>query len=305
MASHDPFRHAKRSWQRRDTGIGADSEDSNPIRSVVIRGRVARALAGIVWFRVRFVGRKTKLALALGAALAACGPDLNVGDWKCAEARAAPTDPIAVPWSTSFEEQFCDYSELAGFCYAEPGASYTIVASPVHSGRSAAAFAITAGDTDAHQTRCVRQGELPKAAYYGAWYFVPARATNSALWNLIHFQGGSSAGQHGLWDVSLVNGTNGELELVVFDFLNGVTRRPAARPIPIAAWFHIEVYLQRAADATGAFALYQDGQPMLEVRNLITDDSTWGQWYVGNLATGLTPAESTLYVDDVSLRSTR
>jgi len=60
-----------------------------------------------------------------------------------------------------------------------------------------------------------------------------------------------------------------------------------------------------AADATGAVALYQDGEELLEVTNLITDDSTWGQWYVGNLATGLRPADSKLYVDDVTIRSTR
>lgn len=258
-----------------------------------------------MWFRQTFVGRTTKFLLAACGLLAACEPDLNVGEWSCAAARSAATDPIAVPWSTGFEDQFCDYDELAGYCYAEPGASYTTVTTPVHSGRFAAAFKVTAGDMNAHQTRCVRQGALPKAAYYGAWYFVPARATNTALWNLIHFQGGSSSGQHGLWDVSLVNGTGGDLELVVFDFLNGATRRPTSRPIPIATWFHIELYLDRAADATGAVRLYQDGQETLEVTNLITDDSTWGQWYVGNLATGLTPADSTLYVDDVTLQSTR
>jgi hypothetical protein len=249
-------------------------------------------------------------ALALLGALAACQPELNVGKWTCATSGdaglAKPTDPVALPWSTGFEDEFCDYSEVAGFCYAEAQASYTTVTSPVHSGHYAAAFRITTSDTTGHQTRCVRQGALPAAAYYGAWYFVPARATNTALWNLLHFQGGEAPGQHGLWDVSLENGTNGDLELVVFDFLNSKTRRPAkATPIPIGAWFHIELYLKRAADATGQVTLYQDGQLLIDVANLITDDSNWGQWYVGNLSTGLTPRDSTLYVDDVTIRSTR
>ena len=66
----------------------------------------------------------------------------------------------------------------------------------------------------------------------------------------------------------------------------------------------MQFYLVRAADPTGEVALYQDGELLLDQTNILTDDSSVGQWYVGNLATGLTPSESTLYVDDVSIRAT-
>jgi hypothetical protein len=258
--------------------------------------------------------KRLRLGLAVAAlqAFGACEPDLNVGEWRCAstDRDATMSDenaPIAAPWSTGFEDQFCDYTEVGGFCYAEPQASYTTVTSPVHSGRFAAAFKVSAGDADGYQTRCVRQGVLPTAAYYGVWYFVPERAKNTALWNLIHFQGGdSSADQHNLWDVSLVNGSDGELAVVVFDAVNQVTRRPVKpTPIPIGEWFQLELYLERAADATGKVALYQDGELLLEAANLVTDDSSWGQWYIGNLATKLAPSGSTLYVDDVTIRVAR
>ncbi|HEV8244794.1 MAG TPA: hypothetical protein VGP93_03465 [Polyangiaceae bacterium] len=249
------------------------------------------------------------LALVTLGFLPACEPELSVGEWACSDngpALSKPTDAIEVPWSTGFENHFCDYSELAGFCYAAPGASYRTVTSPVHAGHYAAAFTVTGDDPDAFQTRCVRQGSLPAAAYYGAWYFVPALATNSELWNLVHFQGGDISAQHGLWDISLVNGANGDLEAVVFDFLNTVVRRPTApTPIPIGSWFQLELYLERASDATGEVALYQDGQLLFDATNLITDDSSFAQWYVGNLATGLSPADSTLYVDDVTIRGSR
>jgi len=248
--------------------------------------------------------------LAATSVLFACQPKLTVGQWECSE-NGAPvgvppnTDPIAVPWSTSFENGFCDYTQLAGFCFADPAASYRTVASPVHSGQFAAAFSVTTADSTGTQTRCVRQGALPPAAYYGAWYYVPARATNSAFWNLLHFQGGDPSVQHYLWDVSLVNTPNGDLQLAVYDFLAnnglGMVRKPNAPPIPIAAWFHIQFYLKRAADATGEIVLYQDGQRLLDVSGVITDDSTWGQWYVGNIATGLMPPDSTVYVDDVTI----
>jgi hypothetical protein len=253
------------------------------------------------WFRAAPV-------LALGT-LPACEPTLTVGEWKCSPngaTTAVPgqTSPIGVTWSTSFENRFCDYTELGGFCYQGDPATYTIVTSPVHTGLHAAAFTVRADDPVGHQARCVRQGVLPQAAYYGAWYFVPTAPQNTAVWNLIHFQGGDRSAQ-GLWDVSLINAPNG-LQVVVYDFLNGIARDPTApAPIPIGSWFHLEFFLRRAADATGEIALYQDGRLLVQATNIITDDSTWGQWYVGNFATGLTPADSTLYVDDVTISATR
>ncbi|HKP59088.1 MAG TPA: heparin lyase I family protein [Polyangiales bacterium] len=262
---------------------------------------------------VRVVRGCSKNICWLGCVLAAlsgsgCGRDLVVGKWSCERDPDASIADLAVdsPWSTGFEAEFCDYTALAGFCYNSDEASYKTVESPVHSGRYAAAFQVRA-DPSGYQTRCVRQGKLPTAAYYGAWYFVPETATNSDNWNLIHFQGGDPTGpQHGLWDVSLVNGADGALEAIVFDFLSGRVRRAATpTPIPIGAWFHLEFYLKRAADATGEVALYQDDQLLIRATSLVTDDSDWGQWYVGNLATRLTPSASTLYVDDVTISDTR
>ncbi len=242
-------------------------------------------------------------------AVAACEPELRVGEWACISRDAARPDrdaPVAAPWSTGFEADFCDYTEEAGFCYGDPNASYGTVTSPVRSGRYAAAFRVNTDDTLARQTRCVRQGVLPAEAYYGAWYFVPTRTTNNALWNLMHLRGGDPSQMHGLWDVSLENGRNGELELIVYDFLNDQVRRAAsAMPVPIGRWFHLELYLRRAADATGEVALYQDERLLVRATNVRTDDSQWGQWYIGNLASSLTPADSTLYVDDVTIRTAR
>lgn len=248
--------------------------------------------------------------LAVGL-LAACAPELTVGAWTCTGDRAEVEepdlgDPIAVPWESGFEARFCDYTQLAGFCYTEPSASYSLVTSPVHSGRYAAAFRVDSSQSDGKQARCVRQGAQPVDAFYSVWFLLPRTATNDAVWNLVHFQGGTPTGQHGLWDISLLNGRDGRLEAFVYDFLNGeIYRAPTPVPVPIGAWFQFEFHLKRAADATGTVALYQDGLLLFEKKGLITDDSSWGQWYVGNFATGLTPSDFTLYVDDVAIRSTR
>jgi len=264
--------------------------------------------------RVPLFNRLRSWSLVGLCGLCACRPELNAGEWVCAEPDSSQpkpsiTDPVQMPWSTSFEDRFCDYTPPAGFCYTYGNSSYQLVTAPVHTGRYAAAFDVVTGDGPEEHARCVRQGGLPTSAYYGAWYYVPDTAdTDGKTWNLLHFQGGSDPSErlHNLWDVSLVNGVGGELELEVHSPL--IRMRFSAEPpkrVPIGKWFHIEFFLQRAADATGAIALYQDGALLFEAADLITDDSSFGQWYVGNYSDGLTPPASTLYVDDVSIRAKR
>jgi len=73
--------------------------------------------------------------------------------------------------------------------------------------------------------------------------------------------------------------------------------------VPVGSWFHVQLFFKRAADMTGEVALYQDGEQLFDVTDLVTDDASLGQWYVGNLATDLSPSTATLYVDDVTLSS--
>jgi hypothetical protein len=215
---------------------------------------------------------------------------------------------MIVPWSTGFENGLDDWSlNGQGFCYVTGGALYpSTVASPVHSGLAAGAFTVFSPATIPSDSRCLREGVLPQSAYYGAWYYVSAPATNTGNWNLFHFQGADvaeGAAAHNLWDVSLVNDADGGLVPSVVDFLGGRSLE-AGPAIPTGAWFHLEVFLHRAAGPSGEFALYRDGQVVLDLTGVETDDSLWGQWHVGNLATALSPPSSTLYIDDVTIATT-
>jgi hypothetical protein len=252
------------------------------------------------------------LAACLSWQLLGCEPELIVGRWECRasdgdERVPRTTEPVVTPWSTGFENAFCDYGAPAGYCYAIEPATYDIVTSPVHSGSRAAAFRLSSnGALGQMQTRCVRQGELPVAAYYSAFFFIPAAPSAASNWNLMHFRSGDGGPTHGIWDVSLQRQPDGSFEVYAFDFLRRLTRTASGvPPVPIGVWFQLEVYLRRAADDTGEFAVYQDGQLALALDGLSTDDASYGQWYTGNLAASLTPAESVLYVDDVSVSLVR
>jgi hypothetical protein len=250
----------------------------------------------------------------LCASASACEPTVVIGDRQfCAVPpgdgghAAQPTTPVSLPWSTGFEAGFCDYAPPLGWCYTLGSASFSIVTSPVHSGKYAAAFTVS-GDADAGSTggqaRCVQQGAFPGAAYYGAWYYVPEPAVNSGNWNLFHFAS-AITGQPpaGLWDMSLVNRSDGGLYATLFD--TAYHEAPVVGtppPIPIAQWFHLEAYFKRATDSTAELTLWQDGVEVANITGLgVVDVGDWGQWYVGNLATALQPPTSTVYVDDVTI----
>jgi hypothetical protein len=257
----------------------------------------------------------------LALCCASCEPTLVVGEWSCTtqaqdEAMSAlefptPDEPVEPNWQTGFENGFCDYFESTGFCYANANASYELVDFPVHSGKWAASYTISGQDADGLQARCVRHGELPREAYYGAWLYVPANVTQTDNWNLFHFEGREKDDptpdeQHGLWDVSLRVAANGELRAYVFDFLGGMTfNLSGAAAIPAEEWFHLEVFLRRASDPSGRFELYIDGDLSLTLTDVVTDDTELGQWYAGNFAKDITPSPNTLFVDDVTISRTR
>ncbi|RYZ05379.1 MAG: hypothetical protein EOO73_20365 [Myxococcales bacterium] len=261
--------------------------------------------------------------LALGGSLwlSACSePRVVVGELKCPlnEGGAAGRNedgsfnsgPLPAPWETSFEDSFCGYERDAGFCYADPGSGYRLVTSPVRTGPFAAAFELALnGEEVPHQARCVREGVLPDAAYYGAWFYIPSGSSDPNNWNLVHFQGGTPGDRQlaGMWDVNVRQDDSGMLALYVADTRplphDYVQEDPV--PLPTDRWFHLEFYLKRAADETGEIALFQDDEELLRVSEIVTDDNELVQWYVGNFANAITPAESTLYVDDVSIRLER
>lgn len=232
------------------------------------------------------------------------------GTEECAEGgatgNASDDTLLTAPWKTGFEAGFCSYDD-GGFCYSDADSSYRIVTSPVRTGKFAAAFDMRPSTTDgARQTRCVRQGVLPVEAYYGVWYYVPSDLTGSHAWNLFHFQGGPRGTLlRGLWDVSMTDDAGNGYNVFIYDTVhNRVYGQAAPKPIPRDRWFQLEFYLKRAADATGEVALYQDGEEVVRRTGIVTDETPYGEWYVGNYAGMLetTPSTVSVYVDDVTVR---
>lgn len=261
--------------------------------------------------RLKSVSPKLPALLLATAVITACGePKLLVGAMECSapEPMEVYYGPVDEPWSTSFENGFCDYAHARGRCYGDERTTRELVTSPTHSGRRAAAYTINAeeGVDGGKQSRCYLEGATPADAIYGAWFYLPAGATEVDNWNLVHVVAGSGPEPNasaGVWDISLEI-RDGVLSLYVRDFLNAQAWKRAEEtvPVPIGAWFHVEFRWRKAADETGIMELFQDGQLLWREDERITTDEPWTQWYVGNLAQALTPINSTIYVDDVTIR---
>ncbi len=256
------------------------------------------------WWRARYCWAPLFLVASVG-----CDKELLVG--VCETGVSSMPDGgrgIGMPWWSGFETGFCDFGLVGGFCYQRGSATYTLVTSPVHSGTFAAAFMVSSdANSPGTQARCVRQATLPPSAYYAAWFYVPQTQIHSGIWTLFYFQGRDSAGADvPLWDVRLTQNSNGELRVQVYDLIQNQPHDiPSAPPIPIDQWFHLEFYFGRASDATGEITVFQDDQKLLDLTGLVTDSTSWGQWYVGSYATDLLPTQTTIYVDDVTIDVTR
>jgi hypothetical protein len=122
---------------------------------------------------------------------------------------------------------------------------------------------------------------------------------------LFHFNGGVDWNHiDGLLDVSLINARGG-FQLAVYGPPDHapIGNTMVAPTIPIGDWFRIRLYVERTTATRGEVRLYQDDQLLFDAPNVVIGDWIVGQWYVGNLASGLVPAASTVYVDDVSISS--
>ena len=156
--SNDPRRDSLMPWDLVNQALAE-------VETIALSGRVVRVGGLIV------EGTLPKARLGMLCRLMVPGePDGGAG------ASSMPLE-IPVPWSTGFETGFCDFSQF-GYCYERPGASHAVVSEPVHEGRSAAEFTVTASPAEP-QARCVLRGTMPRDAVYGAWYYVPALARNT------------------------------------------------------------------------------------------------------------------------------
>lgn len=155
-----------------------------------------------------------------------------------------------------------------------------------------------------------REQPIPTQAYYGAWIFIPAPLQVRSFLSLLHFgyhPAADDPSTTALWDFDLQPDTAGALvpRLYQTGAASPVAAQPAV-PVSPATWVHFELLYEKAADATGRIVAWQDGVQIMDVTNVVTAPTDWIQWDVGGGSLDvITPTPLSLYVDDVTISSTR
>jgi len=249
-------------------------------------------------------------AVLAASGVLSCGGSIDVGS--------------DVLWRAGFEDgTFDEWTLTPGGGAAASSATGSIAVSgeQVHAGAFAAKLSIQAPSGAGLQTAGLwRRGNLPVAtgqdqatteAYYSAWYYVPVAASAAQYWVIFKLRRRTvvddPATEGELFDISLGKDPAGDLTLGVYDHRVSADAPLTGAPVvvPLATWFQLEAYYRNAADSTGAFSVWFNGQLVLDLRGAATSTTAWTEWDVLNLGNELTPGDVTLFVDDCAVSRRR
>ena len=233
-----------------------------------------------------------------------CGQQVHLGDIGDGAA--------SILWASTFEVG--DLSEWSGDGHGgafvdnaavPPSATLTVA----HHGRYAGMATVTPVPGTASINYLFRDQPSVPAAYYSAWFYIPSSFTVKSWLSLIHFNGSDSGDGKNLsaiWDLNLYPRADGSLVAHLYDFVTQTNLEQAfPAPVAVATWVHFEVFLRKAADATGEVAVWQDGVSILDRRNVMTSATDWVQWDTGVSSDDVAPPTAVVYIDDAAISLSR
>ena len=153
-----------------------------------------------------------------------------------------------------------------------------------------------------------RNGPLPLEMYCSAWYYIPLQLHPKTYWWFMLFRS-----RHPPYDdqsfrdevrLSFTTRPDGTMGSVLQSPEWGDVQPLVDREIPVGRWFHIEVFLRTATDASGQVMVWQDGELTFQASGQ-TSQTTYTEWMVGGVVDSLTTPASQLYIDDAAISRRR
>jgi len=247
---------------------------------------------------------------ALGAT--ACGRHVYLGTLTDGSLTTdgGPTDAVpGILWQATFEPG--DLSEwLAdgnGGIYMDSTATAPAATQAAAHRGAWAGIATFASVSPISFSYLYREQPSPPEAYYGAWFFIPTSLRVGSWVSLLHFgyhRTAGSADTMPVFDFNVYPGSDGTLYLHLFDTVSN-TDQTNPVPVPLGEWVHFEIFLRKAADATGRITIWQNGAQILDVPNLLTAPTDWLQWDIGGGSNDITPTPASVYLDDATISTGR
>lgn len=174
-------------------------------------------------------------------------------------------------------------------------------------GRGLRAFIDTSARGEPSQgVRFYRRTEATPA-FYGAWFKLEDRHSVADWWSISVFYARPDASSLddtlSLWDVRVIDTPDGGMALQFFDLesMRGELAELQGRVQP-GEWFELTLYLDYRPPSDTRVGVLLNGVELFDIQHLRSSIETNVFWAVGNGAGDLSPAESTLYLDDAFIR---
>ena len=265
---------------------------------------------------------------ALGGGAGGAPPGGNVAEAGTAtagaagdisEAGAAGSPDPGLIFSTGNEGSLKDWDSGpdtdAGGYYADTGVPLPKFAMDgiAHSGEGAAKVTINADGSSDKISRLYRRIEPDvEEAYYLAWFYLNEDHTPSSWWSIFLFRANQNRSDStDLWSIDLVRTPQNKLTISLYEhqFDNGAGKDKGRtinatmqQIVPVKVWFQVQAYLRAKVGQPSQLTIWLDGNQVMRLDNTTpAPDGKSLYWVIGNGAGKLTPAESTVYVDDAQI----
>jgi hypothetical protein len=220
-----------------------------------------------------------------------------------------------VLWSATHESGGLDEwsSDSSGAAQVEDGdGSISVSDAFAHSGRySVKLEKVVTGSGAGAGPRLIRYSNLPRHAFYSAWYFIPEDYSTSSYWTIMQFDSSAAASPVDDRGVNLqlrsLPDGNG-LVLQVLFHVGTYLASPLTYPpplVPIGRWFHVEAEFEATLEPTGMLVVWLDGRRVYDLQNRGTFDTATLEFMVSSMMIDVRPSPVELYVDDVVISKSR
>lgn len=238
------------------------------------------------------------LALLL---VAACDRNVAVGHEALGIGGEAPMGGApALLWSADHDTGTLDewLGDASGWRYTKGNGTLAVSQAHARSGSYSLAATISTDDGGMHQAVIARNVTL-ESGRYGAWYFFP-EATAADYWVIMKLSNGESTDRFDI-DVHAPEGEEPRLRL--FEHGQDWITEPAAVPLVVGRWVHIEALFHSTPNDDGRLIVLQDGEAIFDTGPRPTSTDARVSFIVGSVSWHIAGGPYTLYIDDASIEA--
>jgi hypothetical protein len=153
-----------------------------------------------------------------------------------------------------------------------------------------------------------QESRTKQPLYYSVWYYIPQQYKPQNWWNVLEFKSRNASRNDAFWQLNIGNRTDGSMNFYLYNWVNKKSFTQSTKNIPVGKWFNVEVFYQQSATNTGRITMWQDGEQLFDqtgITTMFSDALESANFAVANYTDNISPANTTIYIDDLKISQTR